>query len=277
MKKSIIVKVLSVVLAASVFLTPISTVHVQAAKLTPEQKQERSYANKFARWCRTQANKIRNADANKKLTISTGTTGYSAFNGDVFEALKERPDVQLTVKWKYEGLDFKFVIPAGTDVTQVFDEHGYAGFLYLQEFFGEKGTTKKAKAIKTVSTKEAADAAKARKQALAVEVADIDEVANEMLKQAYDYIIEQGMDPAEAELTAKNALPGLLVQIGFDAEDAAIASETATLPAPADANLLAEQLAQHAFEQFIASGMNTEEALAATQAALPELLKQAGF
>lgn len=102
---------------------------------------------KYAKWSNSTAKKIRNATASKKLTISTST--YTAFTPKIRDAMMERPDVQVTVKWKQDGKTKKFVIKAGTDVSQVFDENGYAGFAYLQGYFGEKGNTKEAKAIQT--------------------------------------------------------------------------------------------------------------------------------
>ncbi len=103
--------------------------------------------NKYASWTNSVVKKIGNATANKKLTISTDM--YTSFAPAVRDALMERPDIQLTVKWKQDGETKKFVILAGTDVSQVFDEKGYAGFAYLQGFFGEKGKTVEAKAIQT--------------------------------------------------------------------------------------------------------------------------------
>ncbi|WP_022764583.1 hypothetical protein [Butyrivibrio sp. XPD2006] len=102
---------------------------------------------KYSSWSKSTAKKIRNADANKKLTIKAGQ--FTSFSPEIRDAMIERPDVQVTVKWNKDGTDMKFVIRAGTDVTQVFDEKGYAGFEYLQGFFGEKGNTKEAKAIQT--------------------------------------------------------------------------------------------------------------------------------
>ena len=97
-----------------------------------------------------------------------------------------------------------------------------------------------------------------------------------MLKQSYEYTLTQGLDETTGMLTAKAALPGLLTQLGFDAEDAVIAAETAVLPetkteevaesvaatpastaAPVAAatGSLAEQLAQQAFAQYVNAGM----------------------
>ena len=109
-----------------------------------------SYAaapKKYSSWVKSVENKIRTAPAKKKLTINAGQ--FTSFSPGIRDAMMERPDVQVTVKWKDNGEDKKFVIRAGTDVSQVFDEKGYAGFAYLQGFFGEKGNTAEAKAIQT--------------------------------------------------------------------------------------------------------------------------------
>ncbi|SFC95385.1 hypothetical protein [Butyrivibrio sp. YAB3001] len=104
-------------------------------------------AKSYESWAKSTANKIKDASAGKKVTIKGGE--YTSFSPGIRDAMIERPDVQVTVKWKKNGEDMKFVIRAGTDVAQVFDENGYAGFEYLQGFFGENGKTDAAKAILT--------------------------------------------------------------------------------------------------------------------------------
>ena len=48
------------------------------------------------------------------LTIKAGQ--FTTFSPEIRDALMERPDVQVTVKWTQDGEDKKFVIKAGTDV-----------------------------------------------------------------------------------------------------------------------------------------------------------------
>ena len=119
-----------------------------------------SYAaqpQKYSSWSKAVAKKIRESVANKKLTIDGKQ--FTAFTPEIRDAMLERPDVRVAVQWKQNGEKMKFTIPAGTDVAQVFDKDGYAGFAYLQEFFGENGDTEQAKALLTQS-KAAANAAK---------------------------------------------------------------------------------------------------------------------
>ena len=112
---------------------------------------------KYSSWSKSTAKKISTAAANKKLTINAKQ--FTSFSPEIRDAMIERPDVKITVKWTNNGQEMKFVIPTGTDVAQVFDENGYAGFVYLQNFFGEKGNTEQAKAIRT-KKQAAANAAK---------------------------------------------------------------------------------------------------------------------
>ena len=102
---------------------------------------------KYSSWSASTAKKISNAAAKKKLTINAKQ--FTAFSPAIRDAMIERPDVQVTVKWTDNGEAKKFVILSGTDVSKVFDENGYAGFVYLQNYFGEKGNTEQAKAIRT--------------------------------------------------------------------------------------------------------------------------------
>ena len=107
--KKILTVLLAIMIMASVGVS--SVVPVQAA-LTYDQKQQRAADKKYVTWTRNVAKKITNATPSKKLTIST--TIYTAFPSYVIEALDQRPDVTLVVKWVYEGQDFSFTIPAAS-------------------------------------------------------------------------------------------------------------------------------------------------------------------
>ena len=76
---------------------------------------------------------IQKAEAGS-LTISTDK--YMSFNKEVLAALTERPDVTLTVNYKYEEYTYSFTIPAGADALSLVDGNGYCGFTYLQSLFG---------------------------------------------------------------------------------------------------------------------------------------------
>lgn len=276
--KKILTVLLAIMIMASVGVS--SVVPVQAA-LTYDQKQQRAADKKYVTWTRNVAKKITNATPSKKLTIST--TIYTAFPSYVIEALDQRPDVTLVVKWVYEGQDFSFTIPAGTDVMKVLDENGFAGFLYLQGLFGPKGNTKEAKKLRTKDkTPPIGAGISAQNRAL----------AEQLEEQAVAIYIQAGLSQEDAEEAAAAALPALLKQAGVaDSVIQAITKEAAVTPAapaaaPAAANAtltdaqrqaLAEQLAQQAYAQYIAAGMSSEEAFAATQQALPGLLQQAGL
>ena len=184
-----------VLVALLMFTTPVTS-HAATDYSTQVDKKGQS---KYVSWTKSTAKKISNAAANKKVTISAGT--YTSFSPNIRDAMIERPDVQVTVKWNNNGTDMKFVIPAGTDVKQVFDENGYAGFAFLQEFFGEKGKTAQAKAIKTIDTKAAAEATKLTPE--------------EIAQQAFAKFVEQGMGTDEAFAATQNALPQLLKDAGY--------------------------------------------------------------
>ena len=271
--------VLAFSLAVSVGVT--SVVPVQAA-LTYDQKQERAANRKYVSWTRNVAKKITNATPSKKLKIST--TIYTSFPNYVIEALDKRPDVTLVVTWVSNGQELTFTIPAGTDVMKVLDENGFAGFLYLQGLFGPKGNTKAAKKLRTKDTTPPIGAG----------ISDANRALAEQLEeQAVAIYMQAGMSQEDAEEAAAEALPALLKQAGvadtviqaITREDAVEAATPSTASAPASgvtstdsqAQAIAQQLAQQAYAQYIAAGMSSEDAFAATQQALPGLLKQAGL
>lgn len=272
------VVLLTFMLAVSACVT--SVVPVQAA-LTYDQKQERAANKKYVTWTKNVAKKITNATPSKKLTIST--TIYTSFPSYVIEALDKRPDVTLVVKWVSNGQELTFTIPSGTDVMKVLDENGYAGFLYLQGLFGPKGNTKAAKKLRT----------KDKTPPIGAGISDKNRALAEQLEeQAVAIYIQAGMSQEDAEEAAAAALPSLLEQAGVPKTViTAITKEAAVTAAPASAaavsgngslsdqqkQALAEQIAQQAYAQFVAAGMNSEEAFAATQQALPGLLQQAGL
>lgn len=277
--KRLLTVILVIFILASVGVS--SVVPVQAA-MTYDQKQQRAADRKYVTWTRNVAKKITNATPSKKLTITT--TIYTSFPDYVIQALDQRPDVTLVVKWVYEGQDFTFTILSGTDVMKVLDENGFAGFLYLQNLFGPKGTTKAAKKLRT----------KDKTPPIGAGISDANRALAEQLEeQAVAIYMQAGMSQEDAEEAAAEALPALLKQAGVAdsviqaivREDAVTGATPAAAPAAvsggagADAQkqAIAQQLAQQAYAQYIAAGMSSEDAFAATQQALPGLLKQAGL
>ena len=82
-------------------------------------------------------NQIKNAGQNATVAITTDR--WISFHRSVADALKERPDVTLTVSFLdegYRGNRRSFTIPKGTDLLSIFGDDNFAGFLYLGGKFG---------------------------------------------------------------------------------------------------------------------------------------------
>ncbi len=62
---------------------------------------------------------------------------WTSFNKTVFEAMKSRPDVTVTVNYKFEGNPYVLTIPAGTNVDLLMDENGFGGFRYIENVLGK--------------------------------------------------------------------------------------------------------------------------------------------
>ncbi len=80
--------------------------------------------------------KIHKAAADSTVEITTRR--WISFHKMVLEELAEHPSVSLKVNYlsdAYKGDEMSFTIPAGTDVTDLIDENGYAGFKFLQTKF----------------------------------------------------------------------------------------------------------------------------------------------
>lgn len=88
----------------------------------------------YAKFNQDAATSIRKAQNNETVTLDTNL--WNSFHKDVFDALAERPDVSLTVKYRYEGKRYTVTIPSGSDVTSLPDANGYCGFRYLDATFG---------------------------------------------------------------------------------------------------------------------------------------------
>ncbi len=66
------------------------------------------------------------------------TDRWISFNQAVIEAIAERPELSVTVVYKYQGVECSVMIPAGADVRSLLNENGYCGFRYLDSVFGGK-------------------------------------------------------------------------------------------------------------------------------------------
>lgn len=63
---------------------------------------------------------------------------FISFNRETFEALAKRPDVSMTVIYKWNGVKYKVTIPAGYNVLDLLNKDGYCGCLYLNAIFGSE-------------------------------------------------------------------------------------------------------------------------------------------
>lgn len=62
--------------------------------------------------------------------------GLISFNRTTFKVLAQRPDVSMTIIYKWNGIKYKTTIPAGYPVLDLLNEDGYCGCLYLSAIFG---------------------------------------------------------------------------------------------------------------------------------------------
>ena len=72
-------------------------------------------------------------------TVKIETSKWISFHKMVIEALRERPDVTLEISFlseEYKGDRYVITIPAGSDLSNLIDENGFVGFLYLGGKYG---------------------------------------------------------------------------------------------------------------------------------------------
>lgn len=79
---------------------------------------------------------IKNAKQGGRLVVELGD--FISFNRKTFEALSKRPDVTMTVIYKWKGIKYKVTIPAGYNVLDLLNKDGYCGCLYLNAIFGSE-------------------------------------------------------------------------------------------------------------------------------------------
>lgn len=80
--------------------------------------------------------KIKRADENGVVIITT--LNWMSFHKSVLKAIESRPDVSVTINYKYLGKYYTVTIPAGADASSLANEEGFCGFRYLDEVFGGK-------------------------------------------------------------------------------------------------------------------------------------------
>lgn len=100
--------------------------------------EEYTVANvvKYAEIQKQTQQKIKNMERGGDCVVELDT--YISFNRETFEALSKRPDVSLTVIYKWKGVKYKVTIPAGYNVLDLLNEDGYCGCLYLNAIFGSQ-------------------------------------------------------------------------------------------------------------------------------------------
>ena len=91
---------------------------------------------KYAEIQKQTQQKVKNMERGGNCVVELDT--YISFNRETFEALSKRPDVSLTVIYKWNGVKYKVTIPAGYNVLDLLNEDGYCGCLYLNAIFGSQ-------------------------------------------------------------------------------------------------------------------------------------------
>lgn len=110
----------------------------QAGGQSTSSSEEYTVANvvKYAEIQKQTQQKIKNMERGGNCVVELDT--YISFNRETFEALSKRPDVSLTVIYKWKGVKYKVTIPAGYNVLDLLNEDGYCGCLYLNAIFGSQ-------------------------------------------------------------------------------------------------------------------------------------------
>ncbi len=74
--------------------------------------------------------------AGGNLTIDCSDLMWFSFNKKTLAALKDNPNLSLTIIFTYNGRKYTFTIPAGYDLDLLQDSNGWYGFMYLKMMFG---------------------------------------------------------------------------------------------------------------------------------------------
>ena len=76
---------------------------------------------------------IKNAEAG--TTVTFDSKSWLCYPQYVLDALKEKGDISLKTDFTYEGINYSFTIPAGSDYTNL-EQADFYGFMYLFGAFG---------------------------------------------------------------------------------------------------------------------------------------------
>ena len=86
---------------------------------------------------------IRDIESAKGSELIIEAGNYISFHRSVFEALAKRPDLTVTVNYKYRHKKYTVTIPAGADLSKLCNEEGFCGFRYLDLVFAGSEITKR--------------------------------------------------------------------------------------------------------------------------------------
>lgn len=93
----------------------------------------------YAAFLEEAADRIRNAQPDGQVVITTDR--WISFDRRVLEAIGERTDLSILVKYRSQGEEHQILLPAGTDVISLGDENGFCGFQYLSQISGTDAGT----------------------------------------------------------------------------------------------------------------------------------------
>ncbi|MDO4332176.1 MAG: hypothetical protein Q4C58_05745 [Eubacteriales bacterium] len=77
---------------------------------------------------------VKSAPQGAAVTVETDR--WLCFDRAVMEAIASRPDVAVTVNYRYQHRNYTVTVPAGYDVMSLLDENGFCGFRYLDLILG---------------------------------------------------------------------------------------------------------------------------------------------
>ena len=113
-----------------------AVVAVECVKCGTVFRYETVSNSAFASFLKGTANSILNAEQNGEVVVNTKI--WTSFNKSVFEAMKARPDVKVTVNYVFEGNPYVLSIPAKANVDSFMDENGFGGFRYIEKVLSGK-------------------------------------------------------------------------------------------------------------------------------------------
>ncbi len=76
---------------------------------------------------------IREAQPAEQVVVDTDR--WISFDRRVLDAIKERSDVSILIRYRDQGEEHQVLLPAGADVRSLEDENGFCGFRYLGQIF----------------------------------------------------------------------------------------------------------------------------------------------